>query len=581
MDSFHFIRPLWLLALIPFLALLIILLKKQFQHGHWNRICDSELLPFILQSNFQQHSKAPVFLTAIGCLIAILAISGPTWEKLPAPVFRNISALVIVLDLSQSMNAQDIKPSRLIRARYKIADILKQRKDGQTALIVYANNAYTVTPLTNDIETIASQLTALNSQIMPRQGSNAYNAIKKATALLKQTGLNQGDILLVTDGINDSLITKITPILDPYRLSILAIGTPSGAPINMPNGGFLKDPVGTIVIPKLNLTALAELSHAGQGILQTITADDTDTNALAARFNQHPEKAKNESQDIQLDLWLERGPWLLFLVIPLASLCFRRGILCWLALFLLPIPKTSHAEALENIWQTPDQQGYQEFNQGQFSQAAEKFNNTDWKFSALYRDGQYSKAIEALSDENSAKAHYNRGNSYTKLGQLPEALKAYNAALAINPNHTDAHYNKKLIEDALKKQQSPDQDASKNSPPDEDSPTHNNDESNDTNAPPKDQQDNPSSQSEQDSSAKENQTPEDNPKKPNDESTHAPEQNPSEEHLDKATETEDASNKVNEQWLKRIPDDPSGLLKRKFKYQYSQQKNDFETNENW
>ncbi|HIG07894.1 MAG TPA: VWA domain-containing protein, partial [Methylococcaceae bacterium] len=320
MDSFHFLRPLWLLALIPFLAVLIILLKKQFQHGHWSRICDPELLPFILQSNFQQHSKTPIFLTAIGCLIAILAISGPTWEKLPTPVFRNISALVIVLDLSQSMNAQDIKPSRLIRARYKIADILKQRKDGQTALIVYANNAYTVTPLTNDIETITSQLTALNSQIMPRQGSNAYNAIKKATALLKQTGLNQGDILLVTDGINDSLITKITPALDPYRLSILAIGTQSGAPINLPNGGFLKDPVGTIVIPKLNLTALAELSHAGHGILQTITADDTDTNALAARFNQHPEKAKNESQDIQLDLWLERGPWLLFLVIPLASL---------------------------------------------------------------------------------------------------------------------------------------------------------------------------------------------------------------------------------------------------------------------
>ncbi|MEO1895756.1 MAG: tetratricopeptide repeat protein, partial [Methylococcales bacterium] len=200
--------------------------------------------------------------------------------------------------------------------------------------------------------------------------------------------------------------------------------------------------------------------------------------------------------------------------------------------------------------------------------------------SALYRDGQYSKAIEALTDENSAKAHYNRGNSYTKLGQLPEALKAYNAALALNPNHTDAHYNKKLIEDALKKQQPPDQDASKNTPPDEDSAHNNNDESSETDESPKDKQDNPS-QSEQNSTTKENQTPEDNPTKPNDESINEPEENPSEDHLNRTPETDDGSNKVNEQWLKRIPDDPSGLLQRKFKYQYSQQRNDFETNENW
>jgi len=577
MDTFHFIRPLWLLALIPFLALLIILLKKQFNHGHWSRVCDAELLPFILQKNSQQRSRLPVMLTAIGCLVAILSIAGPTWEKLPAPVFRNISALVIVLDLSQSMNSQDIKPSRLIRARYKIADILKQRKDGQTALIVYANNAFTVTPLTNDIETISSQLSALKSNIMPRQGSNAYNAVIKATTLLKQTGLKQGDILLVTDGINKSLQTKIANLLEDYRLSILAVGTQTGAPIKMPNGRFLKDASGTIVIPKLNLKTLSAISHSGKGLLQTITADDTDTSTLIALFNQHPEKSKNESQDIQLDLWLERGPWLLFLVIPLASLCFRRGILCWFALLLLPIPKTSQADTLDNLWQTADQQGYQQFNQGDFSQAAEKFNNADWKFSALYRDGQYEKAIKALKHENSPEAHYNRGNAYSKLGQLPKALQAYNDVLAINPDHEDAHYNKKLIEEALKKQSESEKDSSENKPSDENSQESPNNQANNAQ---NDEPNNPA-QSNPDSTAKENKPPEDTPNQPLDESNNDRQDNPSEHKKDVTPETEDDSKQISEQWLKRIPDDPSGLLRRKFKYQYSQQKNDFKTNENW
>ncbi len=577
MDTFHFIRPYWLLALIPFLALLVILLKKQFNHGQWTRICDAELLPFILQKDLQQQSRLPILLMATGCLIAIISVAGPTWEKIPAPVFRNISALVIVLDLSQSMNCQDIKPSRLIRARYKIADILKQRKDGQTALIVYANNAFTVTPLTNDIETISSQLSALNSNIMPLQGSNTDDAIIKATTLLKQAGLNKGDILLVTDGANNALQNKIPDLLKDYRLSILAIGTHTGAPIKMPNGRFLKDASGTIVIPKLNIKTLSAISHSGKGLLQTITADNTDTANLMALFNKHPEKDNNESQDIHLDLWFERGPWLLFLVIPLASLCFRRGILCWFALLLIPVPKVSQANPLNNLWQTADQQGYHQFDQGNFYQAAERFDDSHWQFSALYRDGQYKKAIDVLKNESGEEAVYNRGNAYSKLGQLTKALQAYNDVLAINPNHDDARYNKKVIEDALKEQSKSEQN------PPEQQPSDENSNENQDNQPNNDQngEESNSTPSTSDSTEKEKQSSENSHNSTEDESKNEPEHDPSERKINQSPETNDNSQKANEQWLKRIPDDPSGLLRRKFKYQYSQRKNDFKTNENW
>ncbi len=176
-TEFHFIRPYWLLALIPAIAVLILLLRGKLNQGNWSQVCDAELLPFVLQDRVANQSRFSLFLAMFSSLLVIFALAGPTWEKIPAPVFRNQAALVIALDLSHSMDANDIKPSRLIRARYKINDILKQRKDGQTALLVYAGDAFTVTPLTDDNETIASQISALTTGIMPRQGSNALLAL--------------------------------------------------------------------------------------------------------------------------------------------------------------------------------------------------------------------------------------------------------------------------------------------------------------------------------------------------------------------------------------------------------------------
>ena len=164
--DFHFIRPYWLLALIPFLGVFSLLLKNKLSAGNWSSVCDAELLPYLLQDKAVNDSRWTLTTGAMASLLVIIALAGPTWKRLPSPVFRNDSALVIALSLAPSMDAEDIKPSRLIRARYKISDILAQRKDGQTALLVYAGDAFTVTPLTDDTETIESQLEALTTSIM-------------------------------------------------------------------------------------------------------------------------------------------------------------------------------------------------------------------------------------------------------------------------------------------------------------------------------------------------------------------------------------------------------------------------------
>lgn len=327
LSQFHFIRPFWLLALLPYLLLLTLMLKHKLGQGNWKNVCDASLLPYILQQQTTRQSRINITAGAVSAFLAIMALAGPAWERLPAPVFRNASALVIVLDLSRSMDAADIKPSRLVRARYKIADILKRRKDGQTALVVYAGDAFTVTPLTEDNKTINSQLSALTTSIMPVQGSNTVPALEKAVELFKQAGLQKGHILLITDAVDYKSTLDFVKSLDSYPLSILADGTKEGAPIQISGGGFLKDSKGGIVVPKLNLGQLEKVAQAGGGRLQVITADDRDIENILSAIDRTEAVESEDQNDLKLEQWQERGPWLLLLVIPLAALVFRRGVI--------------------------------------------------------------------------------------------------------------------------------------------------------------------------------------------------------------------------------------------------------------
>lgn len=328
LSEFHFIRPYWLLAIVPYLVLLTLMVKNKLSQGSWNAVCDTGLLPYILQQKTVSRSRWPLTAGAIAGLLVIFALAGPAWERLPAPVFRNESALVIALDLSRSMDAEDIKPDRLTRARYKIADILNRRKDGQTALLVYAGDAFTVTPLTEDTDTISSQLSALTTSIMPAQGSDTASAIEMAVDLFKQAGLQKGQILLITDGVNIENTLDTVQSLGAYKLSILAIGTEEGAPIKTPRGGFLKDRQGSIVVPKLDPGELKELARSGGGTFQMISADDQDIESLLTaieRMSEH--QATEEENELLLDRWEDRGPWLLLAALPFAALSFRRGLL--------------------------------------------------------------------------------------------------------------------------------------------------------------------------------------------------------------------------------------------------------------
>ncbi|MGR9099634.1 MAG: VWA domain-containing protein [Gammaproteobacteria bacterium] len=599
MAEFHFIRPLWLLSLLPYSALLWLAFKNKLGQGDWTGVCDAELLPYILERRAGKTSRGPAVCVAAAAFLAIVALAGPTWERLPSPAFRNDAALVILLDLSRSMDAADVKPSRLVRARYKIADMLKRRKDGQTALAVYAADAFTVAPLTDDVETINSQLSALTTAIMPAQGSNVSAALEKAVALLKQAGLQQGDILLVTDGVDPNGARDIVEKLDPYRLSVLAAGTGDGAPIKSPQGGFLKDAKGDIVIPKLDEAALRSLATAGGGIYQELTANDGDVEKLSGFFSRSAAETAEREGDLLLDRWDEKGPWLLLIVIPLAALAFRRGIFCLALLALLPMPENAHALTWDDLWRTADQQAQQDFEQERYDRAAEKFGDPAWKAAAQYKAGQYEKALETLKEADGADAWYNKGNAYARTGRLKEALEAYRKALEIDPDNEDAKYNKELIEKELEKQQQqrqPGQDGQQQPEQDRQNPSdreqggesdeNGEDQSGERQEPESGQEGSPDKQQEMEQEQEKGGGPQPE-EKDADQQTAEQMQDAEDGGEESATaqeplpEPSDETQQAGEQWLKRIPDDPAGLLRRKFKYQYGQKPRRSESLEKW
>lgn len=578
LTDFHFIRPYWLLALLLLIGIIFYALKHKLQQGNWQTVCDAELLPFILEQKQSKPSYIPITASSLAAFLVIIALAGPTWERLPSPVFRNAAALVIVLDLSRSMDAGDIKPSRLIRARYKIADLLAQRKDGQTALIVYAADAFTVTPLTDDTETINSQLT-VTTDIMPSQGSNTARALDKAMELFKNAGLQKGQILLVTD--DDEIELAEGSLSNSYALSILGVGTEAGAPIKLKEGGFLKDSQGAIVLPQLKEKTLGQFASAQGGIYLNISDNNADIEALTQHFEQAAKRSEAIENDLLLENWQEAGVWLLLPILILVSLSFRRGLLSLAFLILIPLPKNSYAVEWQDLWQTKNQQAQTHYQQGNYDKAAAQFTDPAWQAAAQYKT-QQPNDIEMLAADSDT-AFYNQGNVQAKAGQLKEAIESYQQALALNPNNDDAKHNQEVVEKALEeqeKQQQEQKDQDKKPSDDKKEGDQEKDSDKDSEKSDSDeQQDSEEQNSEESDEPKEAEESDAAQKNQPEQQEQKQDQEPAAQQANQQESTE--QEQANEQWLNRIPDDPYGLLKRKFLYQYSQQKQPQKSKKQW
>ena len=595
LSDFHFLRPWWLCALLPGVVLSWFLFRRGLDSGRWQNVISKDLLPFLLDGEQQQINHRHYLWAMVFWLMTTFAMAGPSWTNIPLPIHKQQAPLVILLDLSPSMLAEDLKPNRLTHARLKLTDLLGARKEGTTALVAYADDAHLVTPLTDDTATIIALIPSLHPNIMPVAGSQPLRALEKGMQIILQAGHQNGDLLLVSDGLDRADVSDISEMLKSmsgFRLSVLALGSEAGAPIPSANGDFVKTSAGDIVIAKLSSALLRKVALNNDGIYTEITTDNSDIERLTAMLK-NSQSTDTQQLERTFDTWQDNGFWLAIIAIPLILAAFRRNLIALILIspFLLHT-ENSYAVDLDdlswkNLWQSADQQAQQAFDTGDTSTAQERFKDPKWRASAAYRNEKYDTASELFADDQSATGRYNLANSLAKTGQLEEAIKAYNEALSANPDHQDAAFNKKLVEESLKQEQQ-NQDKSQDGQQDQNQDKSGEQSESDQNQQNSDKQNN-SDQSKADESDSKPEKPAESEQKQDassdkDEQKQDQDQNKSTEQKNADTEPpqDDQKNSAEqqnesdlsreqrqamEQWLRRVPDDPGGLLRRKFEYE--------------
>jgi len=566
----------------------VLLARRLLAAGNWQDVVDESLAPHVLSLSANRRSDYRWWLLGIGGIVAVLALAGPAWQRVEQPVFRSDQALVIALDLSRSMDASDVAPSRLLRARLKILDMLERRASGQTALVVYSANAFTVTPLTTDTDTIAALVSSLSTDIMPSRGSYPVAAIYKAKRLLEQAGAGLGEVLLITDGSSSPAAERAARDLlkSGYTLSVLAVGTREGAPIPRLSGGFVTDQSGRIAVPKLEERSLRKLAQAGGGRFAILSTDNRDLDFL---LSGEAGQRGARTDSLATDQWREEGPWLLLLLLPMAAVAFRRGWVLLIALAILPMSGPVQATVWDDLWLTKDQQAQKKLEEGAAADAIDLFESPEWRAVAQYRAHDYAVSAEAFSAHDDTRSLYNLGNALARQGELEAAADTYEQVLQIDPDNSDAEYNRDLLQQMLEQQESEQGDEQESSDQEGEGEQSESDGQSD-------QENSDGSQSESDSQAGDDSQRDDQESSQEDlealqeELRRAAEEAQQNEKLSQPQLTEEElaallheqeQQQAMEQWLRRIPNDPGGLLRRKFRYQYQKSGKDQDGNNTW
>jgi len=429
MADWTLMRPLW--GVVWFAPLLL-----QLWHWHHQRSGQSfihaRLLGYLRQHQSQTHHRHLRWLWFPWSLL-IVALMGPAQQQ-PSPLFQRDDVWIWMLDVSHSMQADDVAPTRLLQARYRLMELLGQAAGRRIALIAFAGDAYLITPPTDDRQTLSYMLRALNPDVMPVAGSAPESAVKLALALLARNGKAEGRLLLITDDLNPQQAHRISSLLHDTQqpLDVLSVGTEQGAAIPLGSGGLLRDRSGDVVISHTPRSQLAELAAANHGHY----ADSSQPAQLASLVSTHPQQSAHAlgANNLQRD---DLGYWVLFALLP-CVLLFRRG---WLFVcLLLPLAWPS-----SSAW-ADDLSGRQAYQQGHYLQAADAFTSPLWRGHALYRAGRYSEAIAAYRQAPvTADTLYNLGNAYAQQLAFDEAIAAYDEALLLAPEMQDARINRELV----------------------------------------------------------------------------------------------------------------------------------------
>lgn len=563
-NSLHFSHPLWL-WLIPIILIIALVSQLQSQTTHGLRkLVDHKLLAHLELANSQ--TKLPMRLTLVSVLLCCLGLAGISWTKASTPLYESTSKTVLVVDQSLSMFSTDAKPNRQTQLKQTVRDILERSQEGDIALVAFAGEAYVISPFSQDRETITHFLLALDPLIMPVYGSQLSQGIE--TALKLSTDPNESLHLIVfTDDINDQDRQSIKPLLEDREvtLDVIAIGSQQGASIKLPDGRLLRRN-GQAVIAGTPIDALQDFTQQLGGNFYQARLSPSQISAITQPLLPPEHLEESHTNSIQ---WQSQGHWFALPLLLCLALAFRKGMLLMLLVGLLSFPNDKLLASPLDWFLTPDQKGQQAVDQGDWQAAQEHFKDPKWKAASAYALEDYQQSIEALQGLNkNASEHYNLGNAFALNGNIEQAIKAYQAALELDPSLQQAKENLEYLQkqqDQQEQQSQQEQDSNSSQ-----------DSSKDSSQSDSQQNQQPSNNDQQDSN-RDNQ--EDSSQK-SDEKQDKPSGSEDNKQDEQASQPEQATNETLDkeqtqalnQWLRQIQDDPGSLLQRKLWYLHQEKR---------
>ncbi|GAB6068967.1 VWA domain-containing protein [Thiomicrorhabdus hydrogeniphila] len=464
LNNLHFLRPEWFLALLPVIWIIWKAWQTSRKQGAWHEVIAPKFRHLLLGENSTTGASANEKIGYLGLSIAwffaVLALSGPWVKSVDIPAEKSQQGVVIVLDLSLSMLADDLSPNRISRVKYKLTDLLKQYPQYATGMVVYAGTAHTISPISEDNQTLLGLLPSLNPVMMPKFGSKPLQGLKLAQKLFDGAQITNRHIVWITDDIEKNQIQPITTWLNDHNdsVTVMTVGTTKGGVVQVPNYGLLKDNNEKLIMPKVPFERFAELEKKTNIKWIDLKPEDTGVKNLLPPDMANTDKLAQSKHAKEVNHPLDIGAYFLFLLLPIVALVFRRGTLLSLVVItVLPIglltPKTSYAMdywgQLPSIFQSLDQQGYEAWENKKYGAAEALFENQQWKASALYRQGKYAQAAKIYALDKTPTGYYNYGNTLALTNKLEEAKKAYEHVLKLKPDFTQAKDNLAVINKLL------------------------------------------------------------------------------------------------------------------------------------
>ncbi len=445
-SDFHFLRPQFLWGFVAVAMLFIIGMLSITEQVRWKKHIASHLRPFVISKGSGHIKIFMQLMLVLGLSMGVLALAGPTWKKVEAPGQVLETPMVILLDLSQSMMADDIQPSRLERAKFKITDLLDTKPGARVALIGFAGTAHTIVPLTRDYKIIKSHVESLSPKVMPYKGSDLKKAMALADSAMSTTTA-PGTVVVFSDDFDESIFDWIKDYASDSKnnIDIMPMNTPSGANVPSYSGrGSLKYK-GETVHSSLNSAVISKLNSLENINVHQLTLDKSDVKAIAKKISMNLKFT--ESPKEKEDDWRDAGSLFVIPVAVILLMWFRKGWVVFSVVLMFSLSSCNQEiQGFSDLWFTKDYQGQRLSYKGDFSAAAAAYQDPLYKGVAYFKAGDYDDAIKAFSKDTSAMGAYNLGLAYFKNGDYAAAEMAFGMAVQLDPAMEAAQQNQQEMQ---------------------------------------------------------------------------------------------------------------------------------------